>query len=687
VNSSDPTPPGYVHLFSPGRIGSLELRNRIVMTPMGTNQERSDGHLGEGIIRYYEERARGGVGLVIAGVASIMWPQGASNPNQSAISDDAFLPDWRELARRVHAQGARLAVQLHHGSKVAVQDIAAGRPLWVPSKRPLKAGDLYDHLTPEELRDATSALMQPGAAFALHEMTRSDIAHVIGRYADAAARAKQAGVDAVELHAGHGYMLAAFLSPASNLREDDYGGPLENRARMLTETIAAVRERVGVDYPLWCRIDGTEFAIEGGIDRHDAVRTAELAAAAGVDAVHVSAYADPTSAAAFTVAPLVHEPAAYLPLAAAVKARVDVPVIAVGRIEPERAERALAGGEADFIAMGRKLLADPELPAKLAAGAAASVRPCVYSYSCVGNVFLRRASRCTVNAWMGREGDAQLRVERAATPREIVVVGGGPAGLEAARVAAARGHDVTLYERSTQLGGLANTAALISDDTRRWVDYLVGCVEAADIRVCLDTPVDAEMLERLRPQAAVIAVGGLRRRAPYVRTGAGEGPRIVGVAELAEFLGEDLTGRRIAVDGDDMIALSVAEHLAGAGAAVSLIGRGEHWAPEMAVPRRWRLLDRLKKAGATFHCASAVVCVSDSGALVAAVETLEQGREVEPSANVEADTMVVVERAEPSPLAAAMRTVTDEVYVVGDANGPRYLQDGLLEAVRVAVSL
>jgi 2,4-dienoyl-CoA reductase (NADPH2) len=665
----------FPHLFSPGRIGSLELRNRIVMTPMGTNQERDDGHLGEAIIRYYEARARGGAAMIIAGVASIMWPHGASNPNQAAISDDVFLSDWRELAARVHAHGARLAVQLHHGSKVAVQDIAAGRPLWVPSKRPLKGGDLYDNLTPEELTDATSALMQPGAGLSFHEMTHEDIATVVDHYAAAADRAKRAGVDGVELHAGHGYMLQAFLSPASNLRDDEYGGAIENRARMLVETIHAVRDRVGADYPVWCRIDGAELGIDGGITPDDAQRTAEIATDAGLDAVHVSAYANPTLGAAFTVAPLVHETAGYLDLAAGVKARITVPVIAVGRLEPERGEQALADGHADFIAMGRKLLADPDLPNKLLSGNGEDVRPCLYSYSCVGNVFLRRAARCTVNAWMGREGEAELELQPAATPRDIVVVGGGPTGLETARIAAARGHRVRLFEKNDRLGGLGRLAARVSDDTRRWIEYLVGQVENADIEVSLGTYIDAEALGQLAPDAAVVAVGGVRCVPVLEGADVEDAPAVLGLDNLGELLGRSLDGRRIVLVGDDMIAFSVAEHLAGNGAAVTLLGPGAYWAPEMATPRRWRLLDRLRRAGAELALETQVDHLS-SGAL-----------NTSDAVRIETDTVVVIERAQPSAIAVALSRAVSQVEIVGDSNGPRYLQEGLLEAARIATAL
>jgi len=366
----------FAELLAPGRIGAMALRNRIVMAPMGTNQERADGRLGRGVLRYYEERARGGAGLIIAGVAAVAWPEGACNPNQAALSDDRFVADFEDFARRCHAHGARAAVQLQHAGKVAQEDIAAGRPLLAPSLPKGPPGSPLVELSPEEMAAATGAFARPGAKLHYREMDEGDIARLIEQFADAAQRAARAGLDGVELHAGHGYLLQAFLSPATNRRSDKWGGSREGRARLLCETLRAMRARIGPGMALWCRLDGAEFGIDGGIALEDACRTAELAAAAGADAIHVSAYANPASGAAFTRAPLVHEPAAWLPLAEAIRRRAGVPVIAVGRLSPQAANAAIAGGRADFAALGRALLADAALPAHLAAGRPERARPC-----------------------------------------------------------------------------------------------------------------------------------------------------------------------------------------------------------------------------------------------------------------------------------------------------------------------
>jgi 2,4-dienoyl-CoA reductase (NADPH2) len=666
------SPDAYPHLLSPGRIGALELKNRILMTPMGTNQERGDGHLGDAILDYYEARARGGVGLVVAGVAAVTWPEGACNPNQAALSDDRFLPDWEEFARRCHRHGAKAAAQLQHASKVAQEDVKAGRPMWVPSLPESKTGDLFAELTREEVAKAASAYQAPGAKVAYHVMEEGDIALLVARFADAAERAKTAGLDGVELHAGHGYVLSAFLSPASNRRTDGYGGPLDSRARFLVETIRAVRARVGHGFAVWCRLDAKEFRIPGGISEEDGRRTAELAEAAGADAVHVSAYADPTSAIAFTEAPLVHQPGGFLPFAEAIKKRVRIPVIAVGRLEPDVAEGAIRDGRCDFVAMGRKLLADPELPRRLAEGRPEAARPCVSAYRCVGNVFLREASRCVVNPELGRE--AEFTPEPASARRRVAVVGGGPAGLELARRAAARGHTVTLYERERVLGGRARLAARLDPESDRFVRWLEAAARAAGVEIRLGVDASAAGLAG-SADVFVVATGARRVCEAAAAPGA---PPVESVDRLDALLADLTAGLRIVVSGSDVIGVKAAEALAGAGHAVTLLERGG-FAPEMGLPRRWRAADLLARLG--------VARVKG----VASVRPLPGGVEIRTPKHeglLTCDLVVDASGLVPDEtLASALRALGAEAHAIGDCRGPRYLEAALLDAARLAQSL
>ncbi len=665
-------PPRYAHLLAPGRLGKVELRNRILMTPMGTNQEQADGHLGERILDYYEARARGGVGLVVAGVAAITWPEGACNPNQAALSDDRFLPGWEDFARRCHRHGAKAAAQLQHASKVAQEDVKAGRPMWVPSVPEAKLGDLFAELTPEEVAKAASAYQAPGAKVAFHVMSEADVAFLVARFAAAAARAQQAGLDGVELHAGHGYVLSAFLSPASNRRTDAYGGSLENRARFLVEALRAVRARVGAGFAVWCRIDAKEFRIPGGISEEDARRTAELAEAAGADAVHVSAYAEPTSAIAFTEAPLVHQPAGYLPFAEAIKKRLRIPVIAVGRLEPDVADEAIRDGRCDFVAMGRKLLADPELPRRLAEGRPDAARPCVYAYRCVGNVFLRESSRCVVNPELGRE--AELAMRPALLRRRVVVVGGGPAGLEVSRRAAERGHAVVLHEREALLGGRARLAAQLDPESARFLAWL----EEGALQAGVEIRVGSEVTARgLAPADVCVVATGARRlpAAPALVAGA---PPVESVDRLEALLASLPPGRRIVVSGSDVIGVKAAEALASAGHAVTLLEHGA-FAPEMGLPRRWRAADLLARLGA-----ARVKGVTEVRLVAGGVEV----RAPKHAGAIPCDLVVeATGLAADESLADALRGLGAEVFAIGDCRGPRYLEAALLDAARLAAAL
>jgi len=668
------------NLLAPGRIGSMTLRNRILMCPMGDNQATSGGYVTDQQIDYFEARARGGAALLIVGSVGVTAPDGLSSPRQSAIGDDSYTPGWRRLADRVHEHGARVALQLVHNGKNAVEDIIAARPLWVPSlpDEPLQADPLMGMLTPEEANEMGTPAQVKGAAVIFQEMTHEHIADMVAAYVEAVVRAQEAGIDACELHAGHGYLIDNFLSPTTNHRRDEYGGCLENRARFLIEILEAIRARVGPDYPVWCRINGGEVLIDGET-LEDACRVAELAEAAGADAVHVSLYANPSMGIGFTEAHATHIPGRFLELGAAVKKRVGIPVITVGRLSPDEAERALADGKADFVAMGRKLLADPDLPNKLAAGAPETVRPCMYHYRCISQIFVRSNVRCAVNAMTGFE--STRKIERASVSKRILVVGGGPAGMEAARLGVLRGHQVVLVEAGSRLGGRFVLAAATAEPNAELLAWFEGEMARGGIDVRLDTRFGVESIVDAGFDEIVIATGGRWDR-PEI-PGADDA-RVATVDELGAWLAEGRSdseaGRTFVLLGGDRAGLALATVARARGADVEVLESTEVFAASNGLVGRWRYVHDARESGIRLQGGARVHGIVEEGVRWTDRDGAER---VSP-----ADRILVCggARSDPS-LAEALRARDVKLHAIGDCVAVGLVEGAMQTAAEVMLTL
>jgi 2,4-dienoyl-CoA reductase (NADPH2) len=711
----------FEHLSSPTAIGGMKLRNRIAMSAMGVEIAEEDGHAREPIIAYYEERARGGVGLIITEVAAVAYPRGATAQRQLAVSSEEHIPGLRELTDRVHRHGAKIALQMVHHGKQSRLDTKQGRPVLMPSKPRFKgANDMANDMSREEIGWMMSAT--GGERATVKVADAEDIAWVINAFASATERARRAGFDAVELHSAHGYLLSEFLSPAWNFREDEYGGSPENRARLLCEVIRAAKERAGADFPIWARLDCREFRTPGGITPDDAARTAELAAEAGADAIHITAYSDATSGVAFTDGPLTHTESAYVKEAAMVKARIDIPVIAVGRIEPEVADGLIRDGKADVIAMARKLLADPALAQKLTEGRPEDIRPCIYCYTCVAQPFFDRAVRCAVNPITAREDKlASVEREKAKSPKRVLVIGGGPAGLEAARLARLRGHEVILCEKSGQLGGTLRFAALVYEPNERLLDWLVGQVRKLGVDIRLNTPASAETIREIAPDQVLLAAGASRSKPDLpgidrdhvfdgddlreLLTGQGDANaskklsllgrvavragRATGITTSPGRLREASraympVGQKVVVIGGGLVGLELAEFLAERGRRVSVLEAGAKFGLEMAHPRRWRVLDDLRQHGVDLIARANVQSIGERSVAY----EVRVGKDENEARSVDADTVILAIGLDANPsVAAELSKAGVPIREIGDVTGVGYLEGAMHEGFGAALDL
>ena len=630
------------------QLGKMELKNRIVMPPMVTRYGDDGGNVTERTLNYYQARARGGASLIIV-EATFVHKQGHAFANQLGICDDNFLPGLSRLVEVIHRHGAKAAIQLHHGGRTA-RSVLSGLPPVAPSPLPIPGGEMPREITVQEIGDAVAS------------------------FASAAVRAGQAGFDGVEIHGAHAYLIDQFLSAASNQRRDDYGDSLPNRQRFLLEVIKAVKKAVGNDITVWCRINGREYGVANGTSPEEAQDTARQAQAAGIDAIHVSGYGP---AAPNNLTTPKFATGVIMEVVEGVKQAVTVPVIGVGRISPEAGEKILETGRADLIAIGKALLADPDLPEKAAAGKEEDITPCIVCNGCRDDLRIPAVVgiRCSVNAALGRE--AESRIIPAGKPKKVLIVGGGPAGMEAARVAAVRGHRVTLYEKDTQPGGQLVQAAIPphKDRIAPLVSYLETQLNKLGVKVVMNAEATVDTINKAKPDVVVLATG--------VRPFVPEMPGVTGanVVQAGDVLeGKVTTGDRVVVVGGALVGCEIAEFLADQGKKVTVTRRGPEMAAEVGLSNRDFLLNRLVAKGITLLPGIKYLEITLQGLVI----TTAEGE----SKTIAADTIVLAAGSVPeNKLYEALSGGTAEIHRIGDCVKPRTIRDAIAEGFRIGAQI
>ncbi len=587
------------YLFRPIKIKSMEVRNRLVMAPMGTNLGNQHGEPTPAMIHYYAARSRGGVGLILTDDTTIT-SSALYHRKGLRLHEDSLIHSWKKLTQEVHLHGAKIAPQLVHPSFNAPSAFSGLQPVAaspIPSRR-------YREVP--------------------RELTGEEIEEIIEQFAEASRRAQEAGCDAVQIHCAHmHHLLGSFLSPLYNKRTDAYGGSLEGRLRLPLEVIRRIRSRVGPGFPILIRISGEEF-LPGGQTIEESKTIAFHLVEAGVDAIQVSAG---TGNNFWVVIPPTGTPEApNAALAEQIKTEVNVPVICVGRIHhPWAAENLLKNGQADMVAMGRALLADPELPNKAARGSWDEIAPCVGDSMCLVFVQMEEKIACLINAAAGREEEMPL--PPAAVAKKVLVIGGGPAGMEAARVAAQRGHRVTLMERTSKLGGQLLLASFppMKQEYTCLIQYLARQVEKAGVKVELKKEVDSAVIDAFQPEAVVLATGAIPR-IPMEIPGTDQKHVVTAWDVLA---GRTVVGPQVVVVGGGKVGCEVADFiahpvddLAPKGNRVTIVEMLENVALDEKSVARSLLIQRLKCKGVRIIVCAEVVAILPDG-----VRYLQEGRE------------------------------------------------------------
>jgi 2,4-dienoyl-CoA reductase (NADPH2) len=679
----------FARLLEPGKIGSLKTRNRIIKTGAGTFMwNENELHMNENIKSYYESLARGGVGLLIVESPIIDYPRGARWGGRYRIDQDKYIEGLSELTAVIHKYHCPTFMQMNHDGPWQTQ-------LFGPAP-------FYDGL-PIAASNVTFKDENDFHNQEPHVLTISEIQELVDKFASAAVRAQKAGFDGVDVNSASSHLLHNFLSPFWNRRTDDYGGSTENRTRFLREIITEIKKRLGKDFPVSICLNGIEVGRMIGVDDKNCLtpeetrRAAKLFEAAGADAIqlrnhwmgfHVGGYLPDTLFYPEPPIPVSQFPAEYnwsmhgkganILFAAAMKRTVSIPVIAVGRLDPVLGEKYIREGMTDFIAMTRRLQADPDLPNKVAAGKLEDIAPCTACENCLGS------RRCRINTLFGTETNV---INKAPKKKKVMVIGGGPGGMEAARVAALRGHEVTLYEKSSRLGGLLPVAAVVKgtrlEDLPSITHYFQRQLAQLGVKIVLGKEADVSLVTQEKPDTVILATGGI----PTIPKIKGiESPKVISGAKLHSQLKTYLklvspntlrlltrfylpVGRRVVIIGGGIQGCELAEFLTFRGRKVTIVDTAQNMGSGMVDVLMNHLFLWFKKKGVIMISGvKEYVEITPAGLTIIG----KDGKKV----TLEADSIIPALPMTPNPgLFNSLKGKAAEIYAVGDCKEPLLIAD------------